>query len=456
MTYDVVVVGSGPAGVHATYPLIEAGLRVAMVDGGLDSKKQDNTISSSNTSTTRSNALDILMKGSFAFGKTYELLRVRSNIDIIQTLAKGGLSEFWHGICDFLTPEELNEIGLPPDEIQKEYPIISDRVNLNPKPRLDIHGKLILRKGKDKIYRLPVTYSYRTSDVVEKLKTHKNFTYIPEQLVFKVKDKGKHVETESISIKGSEKLYIRSRYLILAAGSINTTRILLRSMNLYNYKTSFLTKSHSMIVCLHPQTLIKNSRSYIKNPGQVAMMSNATKQKLGTFVQIYKFNPLMTDKALAYIPLPKPIASVMLFAIVRSLVIADVRFPSYETKEKYCTLKKTKGNGDILEISFHQTRNGLKNQQVEMRNISQTLKSVGLLPLKTISDPITSHYGGGVPFDPWRGKLSSDISGRLNQAKRIYIADSSPWRALPAKPLALTIMANASRVSKHVLEKLQS
>ena len=36
--FDVVVVGSGPAGVHAAYPLVKARLRVAIIDGGLDSK----------------------------------------------------------------------------------------------------------------------------------------------------------------------------------------------------------------------------------------------------------------------------------------------------------------------------------------------------------------------------------------------------------------------------------
>ena len=39
--FDVVIVGSGPAGVNAAYPLIEAGLKVAIIDGGLDSKKKD-------------------------------------------------------------------------------------------------------------------------------------------------------------------------------------------------------------------------------------------------------------------------------------------------------------------------------------------------------------------------------------------------------------------------------
>ena len=32
--FDVIIIGSGPAGVSAAFPLVEAGLRVLMVDGG--------------------------------------------------------------------------------------------------------------------------------------------------------------------------------------------------------------------------------------------------------------------------------------------------------------------------------------------------------------------------------------------------------------------------------------
>ena len=32
--FDVIIVGSGPAGVSAAFPLLEAGLKVLMVDGG--------------------------------------------------------------------------------------------------------------------------------------------------------------------------------------------------------------------------------------------------------------------------------------------------------------------------------------------------------------------------------------------------------------------------------------
>jgi|SRR3989344_1458324 len=450
--FDVTVVGSGPSGTHAAYPLIKAGLKVAIIDGGLDSKEKDTTDSAPRVG-AKSNALDILMKGSLAFNKTYQLLKINSNIEIVQTLAKGGLSEFWHGLCDFLTDEELNEVGLPADSIQNEYGIISKLVNLDTKPRLDIHGRLILEKSPNKVYRLPVTYPYKTSEIIKKFERRKNFTYISGQVVKTVKEKNGAVEIVSVSIKNKDESVVKARYAILATGAINTTRIMLRSKNLFNHKTSFLAKNHSMIVCLHSQTLVKKAEAHIANPGQLGFSSNKTGQKLRAFVQLYRANPVMLSNAAKYIPLPKLFAEKLLSIFIHSLVIADVRFPAFETKNKFCQLKRD-GGSDILQISFNLTSNELKKQNKELKQISQTLKTLGLIPLKIISDPVTSHYGGGVPFRG-RGRLATDINGKLKNSKHIYIADSAAWRALPGKPLALTIMANASRIGKEVLKKLK-
>lgn len=460
--FDVVVVGSGPAGVHATYPLVEAGLRVAIIDGGLDSSKQDSQSSNVKLNKNKSNPYDLLMKSGYVFTKTYQFLKVKSNIEIVQSLAKGGLSEIWHGICDYFTNSELTETGLPVDEIQKEYKEIINRINFKATPQLDLHGKLILEKAKNQVYRLPISFPYRTRTVIEDLKRHKNFTYISGQLVLKAKDKNKHVEIESISLEDREKSYISSRYLILAAGSLNTARILLRSFELYNYKAPFLTKGHTMFVCLHLQTLINEAFSFgikrhpsnIASLGQVSLTCNNLIRGLNSFfVQFYRCNPLAQEMALQYIPLPKQLASLVFSIVAPYLVIVDIRFPTFESDKSFCRLRKGTHDSDVLEVSSHKTNKEIEMHKEGLKRISKQIRSFGLFPLKTITSNVTSHYAGGVPFQTKPGNLSTDLKGKLHQAKRIYVADSSTWKSLPAKPPTLTIMANAARVGKNVLQK---
>lgn len=455
--FDVVIVGSGPAGVSAAHPLVKAGLNVCMIDGGLNSKKRNETVSSASISTTRSNALDILMKGSFTFGQTYKLLRVKSNIEIIQTLAKGGLSEIWHGICDCFTAAELNAVGLPAKLIEKEYTEVAWRAGLNVNPPLDSHCQILAQKAAKQVYRLSILYPYRTSSVVDNLKKYKNFTYMPGQLVLRVKDNNNNVETQGVSIKDQLPFTVQSRYLVLATGAVNTTRILLQSFKLYNYKVPFLTKGHTMVVCFHPRILWKKNKQSLSRRGQVALECSQKENGLNAyFVQFYRCNPHAQDLALQYIPLPKPLARLLFSMIAPCLVIVDIRFPTFYSNNKYCLLKKGKDNtsAGVLEVSLKYTNDELAQYKKQLKKINKKLWSLGLIPFKKITSDITSHYAGGVPFQVKPGKLSTDWKGKLHQAKRIYLADSSTWRALPAKPPTLTIMANAARVGKNVLAKL--
>lgn len=451
---DVVIVGSGPAGVHAAYPLVEGGVRVAIIDGGVQNTRKQSTCS--DEPSPKSNPYDLLLKTGRVFTKTYKLLKIKSNIEIIQSLGKGGLSEIWHGICDYFTDSELGKIGLPVDAIRKEYQEVANRIKLKHKPPLDLHGKLILEKSGNRVYRLPIAYPYRTSQIVEGLKRHQNFSYVPEQLVIKVKGKNKWVEIESISTESQKKLHIQARYLILAAGAINTTRILLRSLDLYNCKVPFLTKGHTMFICLNLGALTKRPRTNNTEAGQVSLVCNELDRGLNSFfVQFYRCNPLASEMALRYIPLPKQLASLLFSIIAPYLVIVDIRFPTFVSSKSFCRLKRdSHNNTEVLEISSPEIVSEIKKHKEELKKIKKQILSFGLLPFKTITSGVTSHYAGGVTHQEKPGRLSTDSNGKLRRAKRVYIADSSIWGALPAKPPTLTIMANASRVGKHVLQKL--
>lgn len=461
--FDVIIVGSGLAGVHAAYPLIAAGLKVAIIDGGLDSKKQDKKVISSLYPSFRemSNAYDLIKKSSYVFNRTYQQLKIKSNIEIIQSLAKGGLSQQWHGICDFFSNEELKKIGLPVKEIQQEYQKIAKIITLSSNAGLDFHGRTLLESAKNQsllegeLYQASMVYQYRASSKIEEFKKYKNFIYIPNQLVTTLRDKKNHVEIESYSIDKSVQLVTNAKYLILAAGSINTTRILLRSLGLYNYKTTFLTKAHYITACVHPEVLFKKKTLDVINSGQLVISSKNVQRGLSSFfIQLYKFNPLAIDKVLKYIPMPKFAVSPLLSTFTPLLMIADIRFAASESKNKYCRLVKD-GRGDVLEIHFKESSKEKKDHENQFRKIVSQLKLLKLFPIRTIKDYTTAHYAGGVPYQKSPTRISVDINGRLHQAKRIYVADSSSWRALPSKPPALTIMANAARIGKKVSKVIQ-
>jgi hypothetical protein len=74
------------------------------------------------------------------------------------------------------------------------------------------------------------------------------------------------------------------------------------------------------------------------------------------------------------------------------------------------------------------------------------MRQFGLLPLFSWQFPegSASHYAGGVKVDS---------EGRWSD--RVYVADAASWTALPAKPPSLTIMANANRIGRIILNRLK-
>lgn len=420
--YDAIIIGSGPSGVHATYPLIEAGLKVAIIDGGLHGK------------------FDSVCE------KTNQNLKVISNIKINQSLAKGGMSEVWPGICDYFSKEELKKTGLPFFEIRKNYKEISELISLNSRPLLGLHENLVLKTNK-KIYRLPISFPYRTSSVIENFRNYKNFTYITNQLVTSIREDTTGLEVCTVSIKNKQNSIYKTRFVIMAAGSINTTRILLKSFNLYNLKVPFLTKKYYAYVCLNLKSFVNKIKPE-KLPGQVAISNNEF------FIQFYQSNPNSIHKIIPSLPFIKLFSkAIQLFTPY--LCIADIRFPTSFGNEKFIRLKN-QGQEDFLEISFKYKKNELKKHKKMLQRIKIQLIKMSLLPLKIIKGDVTSHYANGIPNQIKPGTLSSNSNGKLHQSKRIYIADASTWKFLPAKPPTLTIMANARRVGKNVLEKFKN
>lgn len=373
ISFDVVIVGSGPAGVHATYSLVEAGLKVAMIDA--------------------SN-----FKGDLA---------IRPKNAVAQSFSKGGFSNDWFGLSDFFDKKELKACGLPIVSMYKEYKEVSRRIGLVMTPQLGRQGASLVQEPG--FYTLPIAWNYRTSKEVDKFRKKKSFTYIPE-LVREVRGLKDRVEIKA------DKTY-SARYVILAAGAVNTTRILLRSLNKYNKKVSLLTKPNVILLCLNLRQLPKDFSPDAH--GQVGLLGSADAKSFKRyFVQFYE-------------PSTQRQPLVKLFG--GRLLAADIRFPGIPSSNKYCILRNDK-DGDFLEVSFSKTKNEKGIEKKIISDLKGFARSLKLIPIKTLQGT-SNHFSGASTL----------------KMKRVYIADSAGWKFLPAKPHTLTIMANASRVGKQVL-----
>ena len=152
---DVVIIGSGPGGVNAAYPLCEAGLNVKMIDFGntdykyrpLVPEKDFLRIRLSDTQQHRyflGDEFEGILLGNIRVGTkltpprlhvladTAELMPVDSNTFIAnESLALGGLADSWGaGVFPF-REEDFSDMPISLADLMPHYKIVAERIGIS-------------------------------------------------------------------------------------------------------------------------------------------------------------------------------------------------------------------------------------------------------------------------------------------------------------------------------------
>ena len=86
---------------------------------------------------------------------------------------------------------------------------------------------------------------------------------------------------------------------------------------------------------------------------------------------------------------------------------------------------------------------------------TNALFKTGCLPLaENKMDPGSAvHYAGTLPFNSTSKKFYLNIDGKLNCTSNVYVIDGSGFKFLPANGISFSLMANADRIARLLIEK---
>ena len=287
----------------------------------------------------------------------------------------------------------------------------------------------------------PSIYTPRIT--LDRLRQYPNIQYLPGWLVERFSAPGSHVEVHARALEGNGLRTFRGRHLLLAAGAINSGRIVLRSFDDTRTRLPILDNPVSFIPFVDLTAIGAATDMTGYEGGQLILIYEGPRFPGRVQGSIYSIiSPLRSD---LFFNFPFSLRGNLALTrhIIPAMTVLQLFYPDSPREGNYLRL----GKGNLLEIHYQDQP---KLGAVERLLIHKFFPwgFTALPPLVQFPKPGNSiHYAGTVPMERRDLKYHSDRECRLNGAPRVHLIDGSVFPHLPAKNLTFTLMANAMRVA---------
>ncbi|MDP4266213.1 MAG: hypothetical protein Q8880_02105 [Bacteroidota bacterium] len=428
----------------------------------------------------------------------------------MESLAYGGLGSGWGLGCYVYSGKEIQKAGLNEKSIRDGYNIVAKRIGISAsldddasvysvnnlenvlpalKPDnsiakiLDAYQKkksILNRNGivfgnipiailsEDYNERHKTSYSdmdfytdssysaYRPWITIDKLRERENFTYIDRVLVLTFNEGENVVEIKGRSIDTEEYISFYAKKIILAAGAIETARIVMRSAENKEKKVPILCNPYTYLPCVNTGMLGKPLDRFKTSMAQAVMFYDKTGEHENIVsVALYTYRSLLLYKLIKETPLNFGDGRIFMQYLQSAFVIAGIHHPDEYSKDKYLELAAADTfPGDKIKAFYSLDENAKKIISFNEKKVKKGLRTVGCIPIKSINPGFGSsiHYAGTIPYNNNNYLFSLNANGNIAGTENVYVADGSGFNYLPAKGITFTLMANAHVVAMNSMK----
>ena len=300
-------------------------------------------------------------------------------------------------------------------------------------------------RGSDDYWLPELSYIYNPAFTIEKLIKEDKISYRRGIFVTSWQRKNNEIIVSAKDLESGAPVSFKTRKLLLAAGTVNTTRIVLESKRDYSSELKLLDNPLVQMPMFFPGFLGGKLEKETFGMGHINLIFDL--EKYGVLLQGGTLELISPARGIFYDQFPFAARDNIRLTRLASgaVMVLLLFFPSSD--ENAARLRLTPGG--VLDIRCRPYRID-KNI---LAHIARGLRKLGVLTLSMFtqfSPPgYGIHYAGTLPMkEKPAAPYQCNRNGELFGEPGVFIVDGAVLPRLPAKNLSFTIMANAMRTAQ--------
>jgi choline dehydrogenase-like flavoprotein len=360
--------------------------------------------------------------------------------------------------------DELPPLGEIPNRLLKAYNRNRIKVRRNGvligKARLALRGSECVSCGLC-MTGCPYSLVYSASQTFDELIRSGRVNYVGSHVALSLGEMEGRPYVAARSLSSGRVETFHADKVFVACGALGSTRLVASSLGMWSRRIH-MSESAQFLVPFLSRRGMKNltqNGSFTLNQFNIVLPFDEAGHDL---VQIhgYPYNDAMVDALPGFLQHSalKSVSS----ALLKRLTIGLGYLPSWWSPGFDLKLERSKSENALAKMTLMPSpSNEAPTDKMLRAVVKRLVKSapyLGVMPVipqVTLSAPTKSyHFGGSFPHarDPKEG-LESDVLGRVHPWRDIHLVDASVFPTVPATTFTLSIMANAHRIARTVLEK---
>ena len=299
------------------------------------------------------------------------------------------------------------------------------------------------------MYGCPYELIFSTAATLEELQTTATFRYIPNYHVVRVDEAGAVVNILATDTQTGQPTLFRAERVFLACGVLETTTVLLRSLDMYDRSISIRDSQYFLLPVLRTRNTSGARAEALHTLAQLFV--EITDPRMSPFtvhLQTYTYNELFEASVRdVFGPLARMLPT---DGLISRLLLFQGYLHSAHSGTLGITLSRESGR-DVIHVRGQQcteTRSVLRKLIIKLLAASLDLGLLPLVPLLRVAEPGRGyHCGGSFPMRNLPALGETDAYGRPHGLRRVHAVDATIFPSVPATTITLTVMANAARIA---------